>query len=311
MLSFSYGLSDGSERPLHAVTEAVHECSLDVPADSLRVCVKYDCGVRAHARSLIMRDGCDIIFRGGIDRIVLTNGSGGSVLRLYARSAAGLLLDNEAEPLVYTNPSAELIARRYLQPFGIRAEGTAKGVLYGHFRIDKGMSQWQALERFCRAMYGKSPRISGDGTAYLDGLPRGETVTFGEGGIPCYSLEERQNPCRLLSKVWLKLSPKDGYISALNNPNAACGGIRRERYVDATAQNRSIDTAQKMIDNSNAASYSVILRCGGCQAPLLGRAAQVLQSEIGTLDGLLITGVKTRLDRSGAISAITLEKEKY
>ena len=65
MLSFSYGLSDGSERPLHAVTEAVHECSLDVPADSLRVCVKYDCGVRAHARSLIMRDGCALIFRKG------------------------------------------------------------------------------------------------------------------------------------------------------------------------------------------------------------------------------------------------------
>lgn len=311
MLSFSYTLRDGTELPLRAVTEAVLDCSLEVPADSLRITAAYDGVVRAQAQALLVRDNGVLLFRGMLDRVVCTSSSSGTVTRLYARSAAGLLLDNEAEPLDYTNPSVALMERKHLQPFGIRAANTPRSVLRGHFHIDKGMSQWQVLERFCRVMYAARLRVSGDGTAYLNGLPRGETVIFGEGGIPVYALEEQQNPCRLLSKIHLRVKPGERYRSALTNANPACAAFRRERYVDVTAANRSIDTAQQMIDNSNAASYRVVLRCGGCQAALLGRTAQVRSRALGTLKSLRVTGVRTQLNNKGTVSIITLEKETF
>ena len=38
----------------------------------------------------------------------------------------------------------------------------------GTIKIEKGMTEWQVLEKFCNGRYGKSPRMTGAGFALMD-----------------------------------------------------------------------------------------------------------------------------------------------
>ena len=99
---------------------------LNVPADSLELLFPYSerldrdiSGVR------VLLDG-KTVFNGRPDELIRQRPSGGVTLKLTARSLAALLLDNEAEPLCYHEPSAAFIAEKHLIPFGITEYSGAK-----------------------------------------------------------------------------------------------------------------------------------------------------------------------------------------
>ena len=69
------------------------------------------------------------------------------------------------------------MAERHLLPFGVTEYDNERHPLYDSLQIDKGMSHWQALERFCRKRYGSLPRIEGK-RAYLKGFVREGKAVF-------------------------------------------------------------------------------------------------------------------------------------
>ncbi len=153
MLSFELVFADQSRKVLSHVLSARLDCQLDVPADSLTLTLpfmKKYCGAVYSAAW----EGKTLRFYGPVDEVITVSQSGKNILRLHARSLAAFLLDNEAEPLTYANPSNKLMAERHLLPFGVTEYDNERHPLYDSLQIDKGMSHWQALERFCRKRYG-------------------------------------------------------------------------------------------------------------------------------------------------------------
>ena len=313
MLNFFVIQKDKQRRALDSVLTAVLDCDIDVPADSLTVTCPYDRSLADSADRLeAILEGV-VIFTGQLDSVITVKESGGVLLRLSARGPAAALLDNEAEPVTYSAPNAQLIVRRHLTPFGIDTVDSDKKPYYDKIKIDKGMSHWQVIKSFCRNHYGTLPRISGDGKAYLKGAASEKPAVFSDKGegIAYYSLNEHRRRYRLLSEIRLKMEQSNAYTARLKNQNADCEGIIRVRYVNAAADKTTVATAQKMLENSNADSYELVLKCAGCHTPLLGRRAEVEDSVLGKLKNLTVQKIRYTADNKGEQSKITLKKEQY
>ena len=105
MLSFELVFADQSREVLSHVLSARLDCQLNVPADSLTLTLpfmKKYCGAVYSAAW----EGKTLRFYGPVDEVITVSQSGKHILRLYARSLAAFLLDNEAEPLTYAAASA-------------------------------------------------------------------------------------------------------------------------------------------------------------------------------------------------------------
>ena len=129
MLSFELVFADQSRKVLSHVLSARLDCQLNVPADSLTLTLpfmKKYCGAVYSAAW----EGKTLRFYGPVDEVITVSQSGKHILRLYARSLAAFLLDNEAEPLTYANPSNKLMAERHLLPFGVTEYDNERHPLY-------------------------------------------------------------------------------------------------------------------------------------------------------------------------------------
>lgn len=313
MLRYTVTMKDKSEKPLTGVLTAVMDCDTDVPADSLTVTCPYDCGIRLHGDRLSAFDSDRLVFTGQLDNISVIKRGSGVILKLNARSMAAALLDNEAEPVTYNNPTASLMESRHLRPFGIKLGDADNSPYYDKLKIDKGMSHWQVLSNFCRNRYQSVPRISGDGTAYLGGAPSNGSVVFSDvgEGTPYLGIRESQIRHRLISEVKLKFRDSNTYSAYLKNENPAAEGLTRVRYVNAAADNANLSTADAMIKAGNRAGYTIKLRCAGCMTGLLGSHASVNDAALGELNDLSVKKVRYTVDSRGELSEITLKKERF
>ena len=114
-----------------------------------------------------------------------------------------------------------------------------------------------------------------------------------------------------MSEVRLKFRQKNTYRASLKNTNPAAKSISRVRFVNAAADNATVSTAEKMLENSNRDSYVVTLRCIGCHAEMPGKSAVLRDSRLGETNGLTVAKVRVTTDRKGEISEITLKKERF
>lgn len=302
--------SDGHTQPLHALTVSL-DGDTKVPADSLTVTCPFDNALRQNAAKIEAYDGERLVFSGKPDKIVTEKRTQGAILRFSARSPAAALLDNEAEPITYFQPTVGLMESRHLAPFGIRVMTRDNTPYYDALKIVKGMSHWQVLQSFCRNRFQCEPRVTGDGRAYLNGEPEDGTVFFSDtGGVRYFALTEYQKPHCLLSEVRLKFEQANAYHAVIENTSPAARGVRRVRYVNAASDKTTLATAEKMLENSNRSSYSLRLRCLGCQSAALGKRAAVQDSVLGLTDNLLVRQVSYTADSKGERSVIVLEKEK-
>ena len=309
MLRYVITCRGGSRIEPKNVLSARLDCELDVPADSLTLTLPFDGRLR-EADTVEAYQGETLRFFGQADEVISVRQGERLVTRVTARSLAALLLDNEAEPLTYNNPSNKLMFDRHLAPFGITSYDEERHPLYNDLRIDKGMSHWQALEAFCLKRYGSAPRIEGR-RAFLRGYGREGTVLFGENGVRCLSLNESLRRHRLISEVKVKFNSANGYSSSVKNANPLCDGVRRVRYVNAAADNVNLDAAWHMIDKGNRASYLLRLDCAGARPDLLGMPAVVEDSGLGRIEGLRVTGVKYTMNEKGELTTVSLRKEQF
>ena len=233
----------------------------------------------------------------------------GAIVRLSARSLAGRLLDNEAEPVTYTNPAANFIFERHLKPFGIAGYDGDEHAFMGKIKIEKGMTEWQVLEKFCSGRYGKSPRITGAGFALMCGTYSGAgPIVFGKNGINYTSLREYIKPCKVISKVKLRTEEYGGYKSVIGN-NSLDGRIKRVRYVNAILDNNAVKTADRMIENGNRQSFEIMIECPKCLCGIVGRKAVIDDRLVGKREGLVVKSIKYSLGKNGESTTVVLGKE--
>ena len=304
MLKYILTFTDKSELPLGCVLSARLDSELDVPADSLSLTVPYAEKLRDNADMISAYSGGERVFIGQIDEIVSVRDGGRQLLRFNARSLAAMLLDNEAEPLVYTNPSGQMMLDRHLLPFGITSCEEERHPLYAALRIDKGMSHWQVLESYCAKRYGATPRIA-DTRAYLKGFHADGEVTFGKGGIRILEMTDKLRRYKLISEVRVRLTKTRGYEARVVNENPEASHLTRVRYVNAAADNASLDTAARIIEKGNLASRLVTVKCAGDLTGILGKAA-VVEGE----EGFLAAGLSYSLGEKGEFTTVSLRKER-
>ncbi len=308
MLSFSVTYKDKTEKNLKDILTAVIESDTNVPADSLTVTFPYSSEISKNADYISVYLENKLIFTGQIDEIITIKKADGVINKLTARSMASFLLDNEAEALTYINPSAGFIFERHLKPLGIVEYEADDVPFYGALKIDKGMTHWQVFYNFCKNRYGAMPRISGDGKAYFKGADNTDVVTFGDekDDVHYVSLREKNKRFKLISEVKLKLNEFGTYSGVIKNSNDESNSINRVRYVNLISDNNTIETADKIINQSNLESYTIELECLGCHSGIIGSKAIIYDNLLGEIKNLRIISVRYTLDNSGEKTTVTM-----
>lgn len=311
MLRIKVTHTDKSESEINNALTVILDSELGVPADSLQLIVPYGKKLIDTADTISAYDGDRLIFIGQIDSVINIRQNGAAVTKLTARSPAAALLDNEAEPLTYIRPAAELIANRHLKPMGIDEYECDNTPIDGILIIDKGMSHWQVFQRFCKRRYGTEPRISGTGKAFFKGAKSDKVIRFSDRGegVRYISMKEYKLRNKLISDVRLKLKENAGYSSVLKNSNPECEHISRTRYVNLSADNGSIVTAKNIISDSNIAAYAVVLECPVCLTDIIGQKAVIEDSVTGVLSQMKVGKLRYTLGINGEKTTVRLIKE--
>ncbi|WP_295197651.1 MULTISPECIES: hypothetical protein [Ruminococcus] len=308
MLSYFFTDKNGKKFEIKNVLTAEISADVDVPADELVLVMPYDERFR-NADMFEVYDDEALVFVGQADEIVSIVQNSGAIAKLSVRSLAGRLLDNEAEPVTYVNPAAKFIFERHLKPFGIAGYDGDEHAFMGKIKIEKGMTEWQVLEKFCSGRYGKSPRITGAGFALMCGTYGGaKPIVFGRNGVGYTSLREYIKPCKVISKVKLRTEEYGGYKSVIGN-NSLDGRIKRVRYVNAILDNNAVKTADRMIENGNRQSFEIMIECPKCLCGIVGRKAVIDDRLVGKREGLVVKSIKYSLGKNGESTTVVLGKE--
>lgn len=311
MLKFLITYSDKTEKYIDNVLTVIHNADVEVPADDLTITIPYDEKISENADYITAFLDEKTVFKGQIDEIIGIKSTDGAITKITARSPSAFLLDNEAEPLTYINPSADFIFSRHLKPFGLTEYDADDVPFFGTLKIDKGMTHWQVFRNFCINRYGTEPRITGEGKAYFKGYESNETIFFGKDGIDYTAIRESKRRFKLISEVRLKLTESGTYCGSIKNENPDCKGIERVRYVNATADKTTIQTADNIIRKSNSDSYSIALECVGCLIESIGRSAVLDDEMFGRIENLTVRKIRYSVGNDGEKTTVTLGKERF
>jgi hypothetical protein len=311
VLKFLITYSDKTENYLDNVLTVILNADVEVPADDLTITIPYDEKISENADYITAFLDEKTVFKGQIDEIIGIKSTEGAITKITARSPSAFLLDNEAEPLTYINPSADFIFSRHLKPFGLTEYNADDVPFFGTLKIDKGMTHWQVFRNFCINRYGAEPRITGEGKAYFKGFETGETILFGKSGVEYTSIRESKRRFKLISEVRLKLTESGTYGGNIKNENPDCDGIERVRYVNATADKTTIQTADNIIRKSNSDSYSIALECVGCLIESIGRSAVLDDEMFGRIENLTVRKIRYSVGTDGEKTTVTLGKERF
>lgn len=311
MLKFLVTYTDKTEKYLDDVLTVIFNADVEVPADDLTITIPYDEKISENADFITAFLDEKTVFKGQIDEIIGIKSTDGAITKITARSPSAFLLDNEAEPLTYINPSADFIFNRHLKPFGLTEYYADDVPFFGTLKINKGMTHWQVFRNFCINRYGAVPRITGNGKVYFNGNESGETIFFGKSGIDYTAVRESKRRFKLITEVKLKLTESGTYGGSIKNENPECRSIERVRYVNATSDKTTIQTADNIISKSNSDSYSIALECVGCLIESIGRSAVLNDDMFGEIENLTVRKIRYTVGSDGEKTTVTLGKERF
>lgn len=282
----------------------------DVPADDLTVTFPFISDLEELDKIQVFSDS-SVVFTGIVDeqQSIITDSN--MYTKIIARSMAALLLDNECKPVNYINPSTSVIYNRHLKPFNIERFKGDEVVLPGSFNLAKGSTNWQAFYNFSINAFGKVPGIEPDATANFNGLESDRKVIFSnydaDKGIKYCSLKENNKRYALISSVYAKVSQLDDYTTEIINESLSGRNINRVRYIDATSSTQ-LTVADKMIANSNDASYEITVDCCGAYLDILGAKATLHDKFTGTVEDLYVSALCYNLNSTGEITTAILKR---
>lgn len=276
----------------------------NAPADSL--VGMFPDEIKDDLAEIYITDGRNEVFSGIVDEQIVSFGESVRT-RVYARSMAALLLDNEAKPRNLFCPSARVIFALYIGPLGFESFLGDDRCVQGNFDVAKGMSCWQVAEKFGMKVFGRVPRVKGRSIVFEkeDDLPEIVFSDTGE-GIAFTSVEHNRLRCRIISKVKAKTDTSADYSVEISNSEAVSGGVIRERYINASAFSKTpLSKAYEILKNSTRNCQKITLVCPACITNVLGKDAKVICS--GNLyEGYFVKSVRYSFSAGTEKTRITL-----
>ena len=287
----------------------------DAPAHSLEV--RFPLGTFENGQDLpefhtiqIVKNG-SVFFQGLIDEQTVSRDGDGTGLEVCARSLAALMLDNEAIPQTYYVPSTRLIYQRHARPYGFPEFSGKDRAFSTKLQIEKGTSEWEVIESFCRDALGTRPQVTFTGELEMEPqAPEGEALFSNQGGIPYASIREERLRCKRVSQVLVRSERLGSYSTQVREPQAAGDGILRRRLLNAVDDPKTpVFRGRQLLEKSREQSYQIELLCPGEWILPLETRAKVEDPALGEFEALKVSGISYRLDSSGERTQVTLRKE--
>ena len=272
----------------------------DAPADSLEARFPaWDAVGNLCWIQLMDRVG-RVLFAGIVDEQVLSESGDGITVELSARSRAALLLDNEAQPQIYYMPSLKLLFERHAAPYGFTGYLGRDEVFGGAFTVEKGMSEWQALEAFCQTYLGVRLIARGD-VLDASGLMQPEPVDVSRSHWPLSTCKIVWKDAARISELRMRTGDAADYDAILQDEEAVARGVVRRRYLSGSDVERAKDVLRKARQKAFAVQV-----CGpGMLCPPLGSPAKADYGE-----NLYVSAWEYQLDSRGEISRVTLRRKE-
>ena len=285
-----------------------------VPCDSFSAVFPYDAALagalRTAARFSAEEEGKTLL-RGLVDEYSVSLGPGGLTASIAGRGLAALLLDNESQSLTYQEATLAEIVRRHAAPYGIAAKEIAEIRSSAGYTVPAGSSQWKALEGFCRAYGGFTPRFTPTGELLAaperDG---GRRLVIGEGD-PVLSCTLREDHYGVLTEALVIDKKRNVSYSVKNQERAALGGqCRRVIYTPGQSTWDAMRyTGEYQIRRSREEEKALTVRLPGSFLAYPGDIAQVDLPRLGLRRELRVAEAENTFSPGGgAVITLTLKE---
>ena len=293
-MTFWGTLAGGGQMLLGAPKEAVLSYDREAPACQLKAIFPAE-RIWEDLEEVRVYEGGRGLFRGMVDEQNTAMGPKGLLVELVCRSREALLLDNEAEPRAFGNPSLGAIRRRLLEPLGFDQVTGEDGRFPGELLVEKGRSCWQVLAEFCQDYLGTRPYVDFEGVLHCEGAgPRGLELDRVMEAKLC------RLPCKRLSALY-KQGYRGGYDTRFTDPEAA---VPRRRYISA----QSGQNPRQLLKEARQASFLLTVTCAGAWWPQGDCTARVALPRVGRFVGCPVKKAVVWMDGSGVHTRLTLEK---
>ncbi len=244
-------------------------------------------------------------FGGVVDTQVSSVGAGGVTMELAARSKAALLLDNEAKPQTYLNPSLGELFQNHGAPYGLQKFRGKTARYNWTYVIGKGVSEWEVFWDFCLYCIGIAPKVTPEGVLDVTGTAPEGTLRFSNtDGVRYTSAAHQRCPRKRLSQLWLQKNLGDGYTGNLQDLSAMRQGVQRTRYV--TAANWQ---GRRTLKEARRQSDALVLVCPEPVSGALGMQASLSDPALGDFQNYSVAGLTYLLDGQGERWLVTLRTE--
>lgn len=302
----------GDEINLGAPLSAILNREEDAPADDFTGLFPVICPLSLPPITVIrVFSGDSLTFYGIVDEQTVQTASGGSTVKLAARSRAAFLLDNEALPQTYVHPSLKTIFERHAAPYGFTGCLGTPGAYSGEMTVTKGMSEWQVIADFCAYFLGTVPKITPDGVLDASGEQPKERFYFSNmgQGIPYLSLCVRSKYHVLISEIYAQTGRAGEYALKNADEKSASLGVMRRRYLSAAKSGNAYFNSKQMMKAAHRKFQEIILVCPGAVSAELGAPATAEDHLFGLLDGMSIAKLSYTLNNAGEFTRITLRRD--
>jgi len=297
------------------------EQSLDIPADSLEVQFYYEQGFDDLQNVFLLEDDCinikaaiqynNVLFCGIVDEQRTIFSEKGDHIKVFARSKAALLIDNECMAQTYKNPSFAIMCERHAKPFGIsikRSDTENKSLASrGTLKLPKGCSHYKAIEKYCDEFLHTIPRIDHKGELCHDVFDCKGTLLFDNRyGIPFTSVTVVNKRCAVYSSIFVYDAA--GFCAKVTDKESVISGIRRERYLNLlNSKTSTLSDADVIMSEAKKNAFSVIINVPKALINVPGMKAQV-DNEYCRKEALAVYSVKYCENEKGQSTRLLLKR---
>lgn len=287
--------------------------SQEAPADSLTAVFFSSQKHSEYKKLAVYTDEKQLFFSGIIDEQQFEASKNGFFLTIKSRSNIAYLIDNEASPQIYKRPSLDIIFKRHVEPYGFTSIIGDKSIFNVTLEVEKGMSEWDVLEEFCRLCLKTFPLVSTSGVIDVSGRSELESILFSNtnDGINYNSINQRYNRYKLISEITVCAPYAAIYVDKVKDQELINKGIHRRRFISMsedteTSKAVSVSTAEQMIYESKKKFNEIIIKCPGVVYAQLENKCEINDYTLGSIKNLQIYEIDYILNQNGEFTTFTL-----
>lgn len=283
-----------------------------VPCDSFSVTFVYQkemAEVLALAAGFAAAEKGETMLRAIVDEYTVDLDENGLTATVSGRGYAARLLDNESRPVTYQQATLAEILANHAQPYGITCREEAAVRAETVYTVAAGSSQWKAVESFCRAYGGFSPRFSREGELLAGPEKPGRTLSIGEGD-PVLACTLREDHYGVLTEALVIDKTQNQAFSVKNQEMLDKGGqCRRVLYTPGQSTWAAMRyTGEYQIQRSREEAWTAEVTLPGSFLAFPGDRAAVSLGRMGLSGTFRVAEAENRFDsRNGARAVLTLK----